>query len=60
MNITLCNADSILSNMFFGDGYDGDVSISSGTTILTRDMYYNNLTISGTGKINVNGWRIFV
>ena len=44
----------------FGHGGDGDVTISSGTTTLTRDMYYNNLTISGTGKIVTAGWRIFV
>src|SRR3990167_1494841 len=29
----------------FGDGSDGDVIISADTTI-TRDMYYNNLTIN--------------
>lgn len=47
-------------NWAFGDGVDGDVSISSGTTTLARDMYYNNLTISSTGKISTNGYRIFV
>jgi hypothetical protein len=47
---------------YFGDGSDGDVTISSGTTTLTRDMYYNNLTISGTGNIFVSaqGWDIYV
>lgn len=44
----------------FGDGSDGTVSISSGTTTLTRDMYYNNLTMSGTGQIDTNGYKIFV
>lgn len=29
----------------FGDGSDGDVTISSPTT-LTRDMYYNDLVLS--------------
>ena len=43
-----------------GDGGDGNVTISSGTTTLTRDMFYNNLTISGTGSIFTNGYRIFV
>lgn len=55
----------------FGTGEDGDVTISSPTT-LTRTMYYNNLTVnddldtagyqifvketlSGTGKIFMNG-----
>lgn len=44
---------------YFGAGSDGNVVISSGTTTLTRDMYYNNLTLSGTGKINTAGFRIF-
>lgn len=44
----------------FGDGSDGNVTISSGTTTLTRDMYYNNLTLSGTGKISTSGYKIFV
>lgn len=44
----------------FGDGSDGNVTISFGTTTLTRDMYYNNLTMSGTGVIVTNGYKIFV
>lgn len=44
----------------FGDGSDGNVTISSGTTTLTRDMYYNNLTMSGTGKLVTAGWRVFI
>jgi hypothetical protein len=43
-----------------GDGSDGNVTISSGVTTLVRDMYYNNLTINGTGSIYTNGFRIFV
>jgi hypothetical protein len=46
----------ILGN--FGDGSDGDVTIGAGTTTLTRDMYYNNLVVTGT--IFTAGWRIFV
>lgn len=46
--------------LLFGTGIDGDVTISSGTTTLTNDMYYNNLTINGTGSINTAGYRIFV
>lgn len=45
---------------WFGDGSDGDVTINSGTTTLTRDMYYNNLTITSTGVLNPAGYRIFV
>lgn len=44
----------------FGDGSDGDVTISSGTTTLTRDMYYRNLTINSGTAIVPNGYRIFV
>tara|TARA_R110000868_G_scaffold123583_1_gene327157 strand:- start:1402 stop:3099 length:1698 start_codon:yes stop_codon:yes gene_type:complete len=42
---------------FFGDGSDGDVTISSPTS-LTRDMYYNNLTVNST--LDPKGFRIFV
>jgi len=41
----------------FGDGSDGDVTISAPTT-LTRDMVYNNLTVSST--LDTAGYRIFV
>jgi hypothetical protein len=46
--------------IFGSSGVDGDVTISAGTTTLTRDMYYNTLTISGTGVLNNAGYRIFV
>jgi hypothetical protein len=45
---------------FFGDGADGNVTISSGTTVLARDMYYDNLTINGTGALDCAGYRVFV
>jgi hypothetical protein len=48
------------SPLFFGDGSDGNVTINSGTTTLSRDMFYNNLTLSGSGVLNTNGWRVFV
>ena len=51
------NAESLL---FFGDASDGDVVIASGSTTLTRDMYYRNLTISGTGVLVTNGFCVFV
>ncbi len=44
----------------YGDGSDGNVLISSGTTTLVRDMFYNNLTLSGTGQIVTGGYRVFV
>lgn len=43
----------------FGDGNDGDVTLSENTT-LTRDMFYNNLTIPSGVILYPNGWRIFV
>lgn len=45
----------------YGAGVDGDVTISSGTTTLTRNMYYNTLTITGTtSAIAMGGYRIYV
>lgn len=43
----------------FGDGSDGSVTISVNTS-LTRDMYYNNLTINDGIVLNPNGFRIHV
>ena len=44
----------------FGDGSDGDGLISVGATILTRDWYFNNLTIDGTGSLYTAGYKVFV
>ena len=44
----------------FGDGSDGNGNITGGTTTLTREWHYNNLTITGTGILNPRGHRIFV
>jgi len=44
---------------YFGDGSDGDVTISSNTS-LTRDMFYNNLTIDTSSVLNPDGFRIYV
>ena len=49
--------DSTLIPFVFGDGSDGDVTISSPTT-LTKDMYYDNLVINS--PITTSGFRIFV
>jgi hypothetical protein len=46
-------------NGLFGDAGDGDVTIT-GTTTLSREMHYNNLTVSATGRLKPNGNRIFV
>lgn len=44
---------------FFGNGADGNVTISSNTT-LTRDMNYNNLTIDSTFSLTTAGYRVYV
>ena len=43
----------------YGGGFDGNVVISSNTS-LSRDMYYNNLTINTGVHLNTNGFRVFV
>jgi len=43
----------------YGDGTDGDITISVDTT-LTRDMYYNNLTINSGKILYPVGFKIFV
>ena len=46
-------------NYVFGNGADGDVTISVNTS-LSRDMYYSNLTVNTGVTLNPNGYRIFV
>lgn len=53
-------APSEVRASFFGDGSSGNVTISSGTTTLSADAYYENLTINGTGVLNTAGYRVFV
>ena len=43
----------------YGSGVDGNVTISSNSS-LSRDMYYNNLTINSSIQLAPNGYRIFV
>lgn len=43
----------------YGSGQDGSVIISVNTT-LTRDMYYNYLTINDGIHLNTAGYRVFV
>ncbi len=44
---------------WFGDGSDGTVAVTGAVT-LSRDMYYDNLTISGSGSLTTNGYVVFV
>ena len=43
----------------YGSGQDGNVTISANTS-LSRDMYYNNLTINDGIHLNTSGYRVFV
>jgi hypothetical protein len=43
----------------YGDGSRGDATIT-GTTTMNEDRFYNNLTISSTGILIPNNYRIFV
>ncbi len=43
----------------YGQGTDGNVTVSSDTSI-TSDMYYNNLTVNSGVLLKTNGYRIFV
>jgi hypothetical protein len=56
---SLPNVPTQVSLLYFGDGSDGNVTIS-GSQTLTRDMFYNNLTINGSASLNPAGFRIFV
>lgn len=47
------------NDSIYGMGVDGDVVISSNTS-LSKDMYYNNLTINSGAHLNTNGFRVFV
>jgi len=46
-------------DLIFGHGGDGDVTITTNTS-LTEDKYYNNLTINSGKVLNPNGFRVFV
>src|SRR3990167_11397550 len=50
----------LASTNSFGDGSDGDVTITSGTTTLTRDMFYNNLVINSGAILVTASFRVFV
>ena len=54
------NGSSISNQHIFGSGVDSDATITGGTTTLTTDKFYNDLTITGTGILVTNGYRVFV
>lgn len=50
---------SFIPDPIYGSGKDGNYTASVAFS-LTRDMYYNNLTINNGIHINTNGYKIFV
>lgn len=52
-------AQRIGNDSIYGTGSDGTVVIASNTS-LTRDMYYNSLTINSGSHLNTNGFKVFV
>lgn len=47
------------TDKIFGNGSDGNVTISANTS-LSRDMYYNTLTVNSSVTLFTNGFKIFV
>lgn len=43
----------------FGDGSDGDYTVT-GSLSITRDMYYANLTVNTGTVLTTSGWKVFV
>ena len=59
------------ADFVYGSGMDGDITLDGATTVLgmvpsasvysmTRDMYFNDLTINTSCHLQPNGWRIFI
>jgi hypothetical protein len=59
------------SDSVYGSGADGDATLDGTTTVLgmspsasvysmTRDMYFNDLTLSQSVRLSPNGYRVFV
>ncbi len=48
-----------VTNNFFGTGADGSVTVSS-ASVLSRDMYYDSLTVTSSSTLNPGGYKIYV
>jgi hypothetical protein len=59
------------ADMVYGTGADGDATLDGSTTVLsmtpsasvytmTRDLYFNDLTINTSCRLQPNGYRVFV
>jgi hypothetical protein len=63
-NVTLTQfatgATSLDTLEFFGDGGDGNLYAGFGSMNLSRDMYFENVTLGSSDFMNPNGCRIFV
>lgn len=44
----------------FGSGTDGSRTINGITSTMGSDMYFSNLTVSGSGVLITNGYRLYV
>lgn len=51
-------SDLLPSAALFGDGSDGNVTISANTT-LTHDMFYDTLTVNSGATLSTAGFRIY-
>ncbi len=52
--------NTVHNNHYFGNGADAVVTISGGTTTLTRDMMYEALTVTSTGVLKTAQFRVYV
>jgi hypothetical protein len=53
------SSQRIGGDQIYGNGADGNVVISA-NTVMSRDMYYRNLTVQYGASLNTNGFKIFV
>lgn len=56
---TGCISTKPMPNVWYGDSTDGNATITGAFT-LTRDMFYENLTVTSAGHILTADFRIFV
>ena len=54
------NGSAYLNDKDFGNGFDGDATLTYDTLNLKRDTYFENLSISNGSIINLNGYALFV
>lgn len=57
--VTVVSTGGTNTNDFYGDGADGDLSVT-GTVTMNRDMFFGNLSIGASGRLKTEGYRVFV